>query len=363
MAGLCSRPVKTFSIGFQEDDYNELKYARLVARTFKTEHHELMLEPNVLEVIDDIAGYLDEPFGDSSAIPMYMVSKLASEHVKVVLSGDGGDELFAGYDRYLVEEKERRRVLPSPLRKLIGLAAGRLPEGVRGANFFRHQALSGPERYVDSTTLFRDYQKKSLFTADAMRSMGGYDPAAGRLRALSAGRRDWLSALQLDDIKGYLPLDILTKVDRMSMAHSIEARVPLLDHKLVEFAATVPSEMRLKNGVTKSMFKKAMRCTLPDIILDRPKRGFAIPLGSWFRGKLGSFVSDLLLSPAGRQRGVFNPLYIEQLVAMHHRGRDLDMQLWTLISFEMWCRKFLDKSPVPLPVILVPIGQAMPAAV
>ncbi len=152
--------------------------------------------------------------------------------------------------------------------------------------------------------------------------------------------------MQLHDLKTYLPLDILTKVDRMSMAHSIEARVPLLDHKLVEFAATIPQEMRLRDGVTKYIFKHAMRGILPDAIIDRPKRGFAIPLGRWFRGSLEGFANDLLFSSDCRRRGIFNPAYLRKLLAMHKRGRDLDLHLWTIISFELWCRKFLD-SPGP----------------
>ena len=362
MARLCSKPVKTFSIGFSEDGFDELEHARGVAARFGTDHHELVLEPNVLEVIEDIAWYLDEPFGDSSAIPTYMVSKLASGHVKVVLSGDGGDELFAGYEKYVVEAKERRRSLPMLLRKLIGLAASHIPEGVQGTNFFRHMALSGAARYVDSSTLFRAYQKKNLFTPDAARSMAAYDPADSKVRALRGDAGDWLSALQVLDLKNYLPLDILTKVDRMSMAHSIEARVPLLDHKVVEFAATIPLDMRLKNGITKHIFKQAMRGILPDAIIDRPKRGFAIPLGSWFRGKLGSFVSDLLLSRTSRQRGIFNPQYIEKLVDMQSRGRDLDLQLWTLISFELWCRAFLDKGTKRLPMRHSPEYETVQAA-
>ena len=152
----------------------------------------------------------------------------------------------------------------------------------------------------------------------------------------------WLSALQYWDLKGYLPLVILTKVDRMSMAHSIEARVPLLDHKLVEFAATIPPELRLRNRTTKYIFKRAMRGILPDEIIDRRKHGFGIPLGRWFRGQLGAFVRELLLSETSRRRGIFNTAYIEQLVQRHENGRDLDMHLWTLISFELWCRTFLD---------------------
>jgi asparagine synthase (glutamine-hydrolysing) len=362
MALLCSKPVKTFSIGFSEDGFNELDHARAVATQFGTDHCELMLEPNALDCIEDIAWYLDEPFGDSSAIPTYMVSKLASDHVKVVLSGDGGDELFAGYDKYLVEAKERRRVLPTPLRKLIGLAANHIPDGVHGANFFRHLALFGAARYIDSSTLFRAYQKKNLFTPDAARLMAAHDPVAGKVQMLKEGSGGWLNDLQILDLKNYLPLDILTKVDRMSMAHSIETRVPLLDHKVVEFAATIPQDMRLKNGITKYIFKQAMRGILPDAIIDRPKRGFAIPLGSWFRGKLGSFVSDLLLSPRSLQRGIFNQQYIRKLIGMQNRGRDLDLQLWTLISFEMWCREFLDKKAMRLPARCAPEHAAVRVA-
>jgi len=349
MARLGTRPVKTFSIGFEEAEYSELDSARKVATYFGTEHHELVLAPDVLGVIDDITAFLDEPFGDSSAIPTYMVSKLAAEHVKVVLSGDGGDELFAGYDKYLVEQRERRYPLPAFVRGAMGLAARWIPDRVRGANYLRHFSLDGPARYLDASTLFRADQKDHLFT----RPMQACDPTAARLREMAAlgfqnGGEDWLSPLQLNDLKNYLPLDILTKVDRMSMAHSIEARVPLLDHKLVEFAATVPAEMRLRGGATKHIFKQAMRGILPDEIIDRPKRGFAIPLGQWFRGKLEGFASDLLLSRASRQRGILNPVYIKKLLAMHRHGRNLDMQLWTLISFEMWCRKFLDPAAVPI---------------
>jgi asparagine synthase (glutamine-hydrolysing) len=202
-----------------------------------------------------------------------------------------------------------------------------------------------------------------LFTPDAAQCMAAYDPAADKVQALGEGDGGWLSVLQTLDLKNYLPLDILTKVDRMSMAHSIEARVPLLDHKVVEFAATIPQNMRLKNGTTKYIFKQAMRGILPDAIIDRPKRGFAIPLGNWFRGKLGSFVSDLLLSPGSLQRGIFNQEYIKKLVGMQNRGRDLDLQLWTLISFEMWCREFLDKGTLRLPARCAPEPEAVQAAV
>jgi asparagine synthase (glutamine-hydrolysing) len=365
MARLSSRSVKTFSIGFEEAGYSELGSARKVATHFGTDHYELMLAPNVLGVIEDITAFLDEPFGDSSAIPTYMVSKLAAEHVKVVLSGDGGDELFAGYDKYLVEQQERRHPLPSMMRHLLGIAARWVPEGARGVNYLRHFSLSDPARYLDASTLFRADQKESLFTSQALQSLQGCDPTVARLQEIAAGRGDWLSRLQIHDLKNYLPLDILTKVDRMSMAHSIEARVPLLDHKLVEFAATVPADMRLRGITTKYIFKQAMRGILPEEIIDRPKRGFAIPLRQWFRGKLEGFATDLLLSAASRQRGILNPQYIRKLLSMHARGRDLDMQLWTLISFEMWCRKYLDGAATPIAHRTIPAHQeqATPAGV
>jgi len=348
MARMTSRPVKTFSIGFHEGVYNEVEYARVVAERFGTEHHELILEPDVQKVIEDLAWYLDEPFGDPSAIPTYMVSKLASEHVTVVLSGDGGDELFGGYDKYVVEERERRYPVPPVARAVLGMISAMMPEGMRGRNFVRHFSLAGFERYLDAVTLFKRDAQKKLFSSEAFEQLANCDPwrlAADHLLNGHAGKADWLSAVQRFDLKGYLPLDILSKVDRMSMAHSLEARVPLLDHKFVEFAARIPPELRLRNGTTKYLFKRAMRGILPDAIIDRPKHGFAVPLGCWFRGQLGDFLRELLLSETSRRRGILNTAYVEQLVQRHENGRPLDLHLWTLISFELWCRTFLDRRP------------------
>ena len=345
MAKISAGPVKTFSIGFTDPDYNELDYARQVAEKFGTEHHELVIEPNVLDVIDDIAWYLDEPFGDSSAIPTYMVSKLASDSVTVVLSGDGGDELFAGYDRYLVERRERKyETIPAPVRKAAGLVGQAMKQGMKGRNFLRHLALDGPARYLDANMLIREFDKASLFAPDAFREIQHHDPRAASLALLQKGKGHWLSSLQYSDIKSYLPNDILTKVDRMSMAHSIEARVPLLDHKLVEFAATIPPELKMKGNTTKYIFKRAMEGLLPNEILYRPKRGFAVPLSRWFRGRLGPFVRDLLLSRTSIERGIFRKSYIERLIEMNDQGRAMDLQLWTLITFELWCRRFIDES-------------------
>ncbi len=345
MARLASGPLKTFSIGFDDREYNELDHARAVAQKFGAEHHELVLEPDVLGVIDDLAWHLDEPFGDPSCIPTYMVSKLAAEHVKVVLSGDGGDELFGGYDKYVVEQNDRRRPAPRWLKKISGVAAGLMPEGMRGRNLLYHLSLTGAERYLDSTVLLPDLARRKLFRSEAVALIDVYEPWRRELDAITRADGDWLSAVQYLDIKAYLPYDILTKVDRMSMAHSLEARDPLLDHKLVEFAATIPPELKLRGGVTKYIFKQAMRGILPDAIIDRPKRGFGVPLGRWFRGRLGSFVRDVVLSDKSKQRGIFDPSYIETLLKRHERGRPYDIELWTLISFELWCRTFLDRAP------------------
>jgi asparagine synthase (glutamine-hydrolysing) len=344
MARLSPRPVKTFSIGFREDDYNELDGARLVARAFGTEHHELVLEPDVLSVIEDLAWHLDEPFGDPSAIPTYMVSKLAAEHVTVVLSGDGGDELFAGYDRYRVEARERKRAgVPAALRRGMAALARHAPERMRGRNFLRHLALDGAERYLDAAAFFRREEHRELFSPDVFALVSAGDAWREAASYMASQDGHWLSSLQHLDIKAYLPLDILTKVDRMSMAHSIEARVPLLDHEFIEFAATIPPELKLRQDTGKYIFKRALRGRIPAPILQRRKQGFAIPLGRWFRGRLREFVRELLLSERARQRGLINPAYVEKILRRNEGGRDLDFQLWTLISFELWTRRFLDQ--------------------
>ena len=347
-SNLVSGRLNTYSIGFPEEDFNELRFARMMAKRLGTEHHELVLEPNVLDILDDLPWYLDEPFGDSSAIPTYMVSKLAAQHGKVVLSGDGGDELFAGYDKYVIEKKERRYDrLPGAIHRLMGALERILPKNARGHNFLRHFSLTGADRLLD-LVLYREEEKRMMFQEEAYRQFASYDPREPWIRYLLANANGtWLSAMQYIDLKRYLPIDILTKVDRMSMAHSLEVRPPLLDHKLVEFAATIPADMKLRDTTTKYIFKRALRGIVPDEIIDRPKRGFAIPLGRWFRGKLEEFVRDLLLSERTMQRGILRAEYIEELIKTHKRGRERDLHLWTLISFEMWCRAFLDHAAAP----------------
>jgi asparagine synthase (glutamine-hydrolysing) len=343
MARWSLAPIKTFSIGFPNEADSELAYARMVSKRFGTDHYELVLEPGVFDIVEELTWHLDEPFGDSSAIPTYMVSKLAGQHVKVVLSGDGGDELFAGYDKYVVEGKQRRYGrLPSFVRKLLESLAARMPDGATGRNFVAHFSLPPAKRYLDSITLFRKRDKEELLQNETFDRISSYDPCAAQAPLLS-NRSHWLSNLRALDFQSYLPLDILTKVDRMSMAHSLEVRPPLLDHKLVEFAATIPPRLLLRDGQTKCIFKNVMSTALPQEILRRPKQGFAIPLGRWFRGELTGYARDILLSRAARQRGIFRPAYIETLLKRHRDGKELDLHLWTLISFELWCRMFLDR--------------------
>jgi len=342
MSRLNSQPVKTFSVGFADDDFSELAPARKVASLYGTEHHELVLEPDVVPLIDEFAWFLDEPFGDTSAIATYMVSKLAAEHVKVVLTGDGGDEIFAGYDKYVVEDRGRAYdLMPGSLRRAAGAVGAVMPEGMRGRRFLRHFALDGARRYLDAQSIVHPDEMDTLFTPEAAARMAPYDPWTASMAHLDAGP-DWMSAVQYGDLQTYLPLDVLTKVDRMTMAHSIEARPPLLDHRLVEFAATIPPHLRYRNGTTKYLFKQALRGVLPDAIIDRRKQGFAVPLARWFRGPLFGYARDVLLSASSRERGVLSPAAVERRLQLHQRGRDLDLQLWTMLSFELWCRRFLD---------------------
>ena len=368
VVALMSRPaagrLKTFSIGFAESAFDELPHARQVAAQFNTDHHDVVLNPDVVQIVEDLTWYLDEPFGDTSAIPTYMVSKLASAHVKVVLSGDGGDELFAGYDKYVVEQRERRRDrIPAPLRAMASGVGRLMPHGMTGRQFLRHLGLTGARRYLDASAMLREDEMRRLFRLDAYDQMQRNVVLADARHELSSYGDDWLAAVQYRDLHTYLPLDILTKVDRATMAHSLEARPPLLDHRLAEFAATIPAHYRLRGGTTKYLFKQAMRGILPDAIIDRQKHGFAVPMATWFRGELAEFARGLLLSQACRERGVFNPAQVERLLTLNARGRDLDLQLWTMMSFELWCQRFLDPSPRQQPAPVRPARRTAPAVV
>ena len=347
MARHTDRPVKTFSIGFHEDSYNELKYARVAARKFGTEHHEFIVTPDICEVVDDLVRHFDEPFADSSAIPTYMVSKLAGEHVKVVLSGDGGDELFAGYTRYAIDRKRNGFAhLPRVVREGLMQSLGRsLPHGAWGRNYVHNVALEPVDRYIEDISIFTKLNKPSLYTEDFRQRLGATE-AAARFREYAAHSRadNSLDPLLYLDSKTYLPGDILTKVDRMSMAVSLEARVPLLDHKLIEFVCTrIPAPMKMKGLETKHIFKRAVRDLVPAEILNRPKQGFGVPIDRWINEQLRDRVRGTLTEPRTMQRGYFEPSYVKLLLDEHERGRrDHATELWTLFMLELWHRAFVD---------------------
>ena len=347
MAEASDRPVKTFSIGFDEPAYDELDAARTVAAHFGTDHHEFVVRPDALAIADRLVAHFDEPFGDSSAIPTWYVSELARRHVTVVLSGDGGDELFGGYDRYLPHPLVAgfdRLAIPGA-RALAGALGRRLPHGATGRRFLRHVAGSEVGRYVDAVSFFGADDRDALLAREA-RSDAAPSPEQ-RLAAVFA-RTAHLplgSRLMQADLVTYLPEDVLTKVDRMSMAHSIESRVPLLDHRLVEFALSLPLPLKISQGVRKRVLKTVARRLLPEAILARPKQGFAVPLAVWCRGRLRDAFADVLRSARLRQRGYFRPREIDRLLDEHLKGRrDHELRLWQLFMFELWHRQYLDQA-------------------
>ena len=346
MAEASSRPVKTFSIGFDEPAYDELDAARLMAQHVGAEHHEFIVRPDALAIVDQLVAHFDEPFGDPSAIPTWYVSELARQHVTVVLSGDGGDELFAGYDRYVPHAQVTRfDTLPLPgKRTLAGLAARTLPHGARGQRFLRHVAGDEESRYIESVSFFGPDDRDALFDR-GFQAHGAMAPE-DRMRARFAHVRHLplVSRMMQVDFGTYLPDDVLTKVDRMSMAHSIESRVPLLDHHLAEFAMRLPVALKLRDGQRKYLLKRVAARLLPSALLHRRKQGFGVPLGVWFRGKLRSAFQDVLLSPRARQRGYFQAREVQRLLDEHLTGRrDHDFRLWQLLMFELWHRKYLDR--------------------
>jgi asparagine synthase (glutamine-hydrolysing) len=347
MARHMGQPVKTFSIGFHEDSYNELKFARMTAEKFGTDHHEFFVTPDICSVVDELAWHFDEPFADSSAIPTYMVSKLARDHVTVVLSGDGGDELFAGYTRYVVERKRSAfdRV-PRPLREgVLRPLTRHLPHSTWGRNYLHNVSLDPVARYLDSVSVFTNLNRRLLFSSDFQSQLGQANYAASLFNSLAAklNGAEELDQLLYIDSKTYLPGDILTKVDRMSMAVSLEARAPLLDHKLIEFVARVPGSLKLAGLETKHLLKQAVRDLVPKDILHRPKQGFGVPIQEWINQQLRERIRDILSDARTRQRGYIDPKYLDLLLAEHERGRrDHSMGLWALLMFELWHRQFMD---------------------
>lgn len=340
----------TSSIGFEEEGYNELPYAKQMAQRFHSEHHEHVVHADIEHMFPLIVWSFDEPFADSSAIPTYYVSKTAREHVTVALSGDGGDELFAGYQRYELEQTENKlRHALGPLR-FLGAAARLLPDDAKfkGRNTLESITRDPADAYARKHFLY-------LFTEDAKRELMArpetYDYAA-KFRELyrnaPADDDDWLNRALYVDLKTYLVDDILTKVDRMSMAVSLETRPPLLDHKVVEFVATLPPRFKLNGKERKYIFKKTASRFVPEEILSRKKQGFRLPIAEWLRKELREMAGDLLLGKTATQRGYFQKPATEKLWNDHQScRRDNGHQIWLLILLELWHRKYIDDPRPP----------------
>lgn len=346
MARHMSAPVKTFSIGFDDDAYNELAYARAVAEFLGTEHHEEIVKPDAQRVVPELVRQFDEPFADSSAIPTYYVARIARKGVTVALSGDGGDELFAGYRRY-VEPRHQiiANAVPSVLRDgTVGLLASVLPNGARGIDYLRDMIGNRDDQYIRGMTHGLTNVRKQVFSDTIVQRAETVDPSPIAARFFRRmGEADALSRRQYVDTKTYLPGDILTKVDRTSMLVSLEARVPLLDHELVEFAATIPSHMRIQSAVTKVILKKVGERLLPADLIYRAKKGFSVPVASWIRSEWKEMCHDLVLGDRALQRSNFQASYLRRLVQEHQSARrDNSTAIWSLMMLELWYREMID---------------------
>jgi len=347
MAKHMGEPVKTFSIGFENESYNELEYARLIAKRFGTDHHEEIVKPDADSIILDLVRSFDEPFADSSAIPTYYVSRMARKHVTLALSGDGGDELFGGYGRYRDSWfGDGSRFIPKPVKSLlIGLGRS-LPESFPGVSTLRYIALDDDTRYIWKMAKGLSVIHADIFSKEIQERVFSTDPAPVFLEYMhSQNGQDKLTRRMYLDLKTYLPGDIMTKVDRMSMAVSLETRAPILDHLLVEFAASIPPELKINSGTTKYIWKKASERFLPKEIIYREKQGFAIPISYWIKKEWSEIADELVLGGRALARRNFNPIFLRNLVRDHRNGRrDNSYVIWTLMVLELWFREYIDPS-------------------
>ena len=369
MARASSGPVKTFSIGFTRDDFNESKYARIVAQKFGTEHHEMILEPDVVQTVEHLTSTLEEPFGDSSMLPTYYVSQMARKHVTVALSGDGGDEVFAGYDRYRIHSDRRifERVPESARRFFRDRLFQLLPRTMKGRKFSYNVSLPWRERYVDGLSFVPAFERDTPLLSDDFREVlrRSDDPQNVLMRYFAkAPAQDPVSELLYVDTKTYMVGDILTKVDRMSMLNSLEVRVPILDHQFVEWVTGLPPEWKLRGSKQKYILRKlAERVGVPREALDRPKQGFALPLVHWMRNELKETLM-ILLEPRALQRGYFEAAGVRKLMNDHlYGGRVFTSRIWRLLMFELWHRNFLEKFTKPAGLFSLPIIVDSRAAV
>ncbi len=354
MAQVSNTQVETFSIGFPNAGYyDERKYARKIVQLFNTKHHEFEVEPNAVDMLPVLIRYFDEPFADSSAIPTYYLSKLARQYVTVCLSGTGGDELFAGYRRYLIENLFRHYQKYPKFLQSFGMNLSKMLPASRTSvmkeyflllkRFLDNQEESPLLRHVKMMTCFTEDAKEQLYAEKVPRNLLTPTDLIPQFYKKTDGLDDLTQTLYAD-FHTYLPDDLLVKEDRMTMAASLEGRLPFLDHEFIEFVATIPSELKVRNLTTKYIFKEAMRPLLPADIIKRRKHGFAVPIGEWFKNELKTYATDVFQDQATKQRGFFKTDYILSLLDEHQKEvQDYSSQLWALLIFELWCREYLDK--------------------
>lgn len=353
MSELSSERVKTFSIGFEEQDFSEIQHARRIANRFGTDHHEFIVKPDALEILPELVRHYGEPYADSSAIPTYYLSKMTRGHVTVALSGDGGDECFAGYERYAAMRiAERYNQLPGIVKKgilepaiaaLPAASATRSPYG-RVRRLLGVMGQGRTERYLRLICGFSEEMKDELCTRE-FRARTAEPSSVSYMHSWFSGNGevDIVDRLMMADTSNYLPNDLLVKVDIASMAVSLEVRAPFLDHKVMEFAASLPARYRLRGLTTKFILKHGLRGLLPNETLTRRKMGFGVPISHWFRGELKGFLADTILSEKAHARGYFVPDVVRRIVDQHTDGtRDHAPQLWTLLMLELWHREFID---------------------
>jgi asparagine synthase (glutamine-hydrolysing) len=355
MAGLSDSPIKTYSIGFAERDYDELPYARMIAQRYGTDHHEFIVRPDAVEVIPKLAWHYDEPYADESAIPTYYLSQLTRQHVTVALNGDGGDESFSGYSRYVPDPRfERFDELPAAIRRAALQFVRSLPDSNRSdtvlARAHRWQARAADSREMR-------YARRMMHFSPELKRRLCIDELGAEVRRCDATRlvgeifatsdaKDFIDAMLDVDVNSYLPDCLLVKVDIATMAHGLEGRSPLLDHEFMDFAAKLPVDLKRRGAEGKYLFKRAVADLLPNEILDRPKMGFGVPLDHWFRDDLRDMVSDLLLTGSSTRRGLFDTAVIQRMVTEHTSGiARWEDQLWNLLMLEQWFRTFIDRRP------------------
>ena len=361
MARASSGPVKTFSIGFKKDDFNEAHCARIVAKRFATDHYEMILEPDVVQTVEHLTSSLEEPFGDSSMLPTYYVSQMARQHVTVALSGDGGDEMFAGYDRYRIHAGRRIfEHIPGWARKFYrDQVFPRLPNRMQGRTFTYNVSLPWQERYVDGLSFLPAFERDTpLLSNDFREILNRSDDPANVLRRYfaQAPAKDPIDQLLYVDTKTYMVADILTKVDRMSMLNSLEVRVPILDHVFVEWVAGLPPQWKLRGNQQKYILRKlAERVGVPREVLYRQKQGFSLPLVHWMRNELKDMLM-ILLEPRTLERGYFQANGVRKLMDDHLlRGKTMTGRIWRLLMFELWHRNFLEKYIKPAGLFSLPV--------